>query len=61
VQQMRDISMYDVKKVKFAEDGAPDGTDEKDEAMQVDSKTRRVLARNKKEEDYERRKEKILN
>jgi len=25
--------MYDVKKVKFAEDGAPDGTDEKDEAM----------------------------
>ena len=49
--------MYDVKKVKFAEDGAPD---EKDDAMQVDSKTRRVLARNKKEEDYERRKEKIL-
>lgn len=53
---MRDISMYEVKKVKFAEDSA------KDEAiiMQVDSKTRKVLARNKKEEDFEKRKEKIL-
>lgn len=47
--------MYEVKKVKFAVDSA------KDEAMQVDSKTRKVLARNKKEEDYEKRKEKILN
>jgi hypothetical protein len=58
---MRDISMYEVKKVKFAEDGANAGAeDSKDEAMQLDSKTRRVLARNKKEEDYERRKVKIL-
>jgi hypothetical protein len=55
---MRDISMYEVKKVKFAEDSANDA---KDEAMQADSKTRKVLARNKKEEDYEKRKEKILN
>jgi hypothetical protein len=55
---MRDISMYEVKKVKFAEDSANDA---KDEAMQVDSKTRKVLARNKKEEDYEKRKEKILS
>ena len=52
--------MYDVKKVKFADEGASDVTDGKDEAMQGDSKTRRVNARNKKEEDYEKRKAKIL-
>ena len=50
--------MYEVKTVKVAEDSA---NDPKDEAMQVDSKTRKVLARNKKEEDYEKRKEKILS
>lgn len=57
---MRDISNYDVKKVKFA--NSDDKENEDVEMAPVESsKQKRVALKNKKQEDFEKQRDKIVS
>ena len=59
---MRDISSYDVKKVKFAgadkENTDPDSV--QPEVIVVDSKTKKAALKNKKQDDFKSKKDSII-
>ena len=61
---MRDISSYDVKKVKFAADKEntdPDSVQPtEDQVMVVDSKTKKAALKNKKQDDFKSKKDSII-
>ena len=61
---MRDISSYDVKKVKFAasdkENMEPESAATEDQVMVVDSKTKKAAFKNKKQDDFKTKKDNII-
>lgn len=63
VSSMRDISSYDVKKVKFASDKEnvePESAGD-DQVLVVDSKTKKAALKNKKQDDFKTKKDSIIN
>lgn len=61
LQSMRDISSYDVKKVKFAEDGTADQENQPANELANKSKNYRNALKNKKQEELEEKRAKVLS
>lgn len=63
VQSMRDISSYDVKKVKFANSDKENesGNEDAEMAPVETSKQKRVALKNKKQEEFDKQRDKVVS